>query len=167
MNNFILLFYRCTVVQSRPLAHCHCCSDILSLTVIIFNSKNNALKRSSVLCALPVCVSVVIKSCVSDVLEELGILGLLPVEQILQVINEGSLPQDPPLSQNYAETHRKSLSTCKMSDLTTQQIKSLYLLALTVEVVWVGQTLNKLQLWLEPVPGLLLCSKKHNTAFQC
>lgn len=66
----------------------------------------------------------VLKSYVSDVLEELGILGLLPVEQILQVINEGSLPQDAPLGQNYAETHRKSLSAGKMSDLTTQQIKS-------------------------------------------
>lgn len=42
----------------------------------------------------------------SDVLEELGVLGLLPVQQILQVVNEGSLPQDASLSQNCKHKHK-------------------------------------------------------------
>lgn len=49
------------------------------------------------------------------IFQELGIFWLLPVKQIFQIVNEGSLPQDTPLSQK-------------------------------VEVVWVGQTLDKLQL---------------------
>ena len=46
-----------------------------------------------------VCVSVVL-------LEELGVLGLLPVQQVLQVVDEGSLPQDASLSQNW--THKRT-----------------------------------------------------------
>lgn len=41
-------------------------------------------------------------------LEELGVLGLLPVKQILQVVNEGSLPQDASLSQNWRHKHAGS-----------------------------------------------------------
>lgn len=38
-------------------------------------------------------------------LEELGVVWLLPVQQVLQVVDEGSLPQVTSLSQNW--THRR------------------------------------------------------------
>lgn len=36
----------------------------------------------------------------SDVLEKFGVFRLLPVQQVLEVVNEGSLSQDASLSQN-------------------------------------------------------------------
>lgn len=47
------------------------------------------------------------------------------------------------------------------TDRTTTPPPS-HLLSLTVQVVRVGQTLDELQLRLEPVPGLLLWTRKHN-----
>lgn len=38
-------------------------------------------------------------------LEELGVFWLLPVQQVLQVVHKGFLPQEAPLSQNCTHTH--------------------------------------------------------------
>lgn len=58
----------------------------------------------------------------SNILEELGIFWLLPVQQIFQIVNEGSLPQDAPLGQNYKGTNRKLLSASKVFDFTTGEM---------------------------------------------
>lgn len=44
-------------------------------------------------------------------LEELGVLGLLPVQQVLQVVDEGSLPQDTSLGQNCTQTQEDTCSS--------------------------------------------------------
>lgn len=48
------------------------------------------------------------------VLEELGILRLLPVQQVLQVVDEGSVPQDASLSQNWKQTHKTYVKLWQM-----------------------------------------------------
>lgn len=40
-------------------------------------------------------------------LQELGVLWLLPVQQVLQVVDEGSLLQEAPLSQNCRQTGQR------------------------------------------------------------
>lgn len=92
------------------------------------------------------------------ILEELGILRLLPVQQVLQVVDEGSVPQDASLSQNWKQTHKTYVKLWQM-----WSCEFLITESLTVQVVGIRQTLDELELQLETVPGLLVCTGKHTS----